>query len=163
MTRAAPQRPRRPRTRAAAGALEPRWLAGEPLPAALAYAVAGWPVVPLHTPTSTGGCSCGRAACASAGKHPRTRHGFRDASTDPARITAWWRRWPDANVGVRTGELVVLDVDGPAGARALAELEDRARAAAGHAARTHRPRRAPVLPRRRPRGRQLGRPAGRGP
>jgi hypothetical protein len=98
-------------------------LAGESLLAALAYAVAGWPVVPLHTPTAAGGCSCGDPACSRAGKHPRTRHGLTDASTDPAEIAAWWRRWPDANVGVRTGELVVLDVDGPAGARALAELE----------------------------------------
>jgi hypothetical protein len=123
MTRTAPRLAPLAGARAAADARDPARLADEPLLAALAYAVAGWPVLPLHTPAPAGGCSCGRAGCASAGKHPRTRHGFRDASTDPARITGWWRRWPDANVGVRTGELVVLDVDGPEGARALAELE----------------------------------------
>jgi hypothetical protein len=31
-------------------------------------------------------------------------------------IAAWWRLWPDANVGVATGgQLVVLDVDGDTG------------------------------------------------
>jgi hypothetical protein len=38
-------------------------------------------------------------------------------------VCAWWQRWPDANVGIRTGRLVVLDVDGPYGGLALAELE----------------------------------------
>jgi hypothetical protein len=38
--------------------------------------------------------------------------GFANASTDPDQITAWWTRWPDALVSVRTGiKFVVLDVD----------------------------------------------------
>jgi hypothetical protein len=96
---------------------------GAALVAALAYATAGWPVLPLHTPTTDGGCTCTRAACTNAGKHPRTEHGLADASADPAQIAAWWQRWPGANVGVRTGELVVVEVDGAAGARSLATLE----------------------------------------
>jgi hypothetical protein len=47
-------------------------------------------------------------------KSPYTRHGFMDASSDPARIREWWRRWPDALIGVRTGktsDLFVVDVD----------------------------------------------------
>jgi hypothetical protein len=91
--------------------------------AALAYAAAGWPVLPLHTPARDGECSCQTAGCARAGKHPRSRRGLTDATTSSARITAWWRRWPDANIAIRTGRLVVLDLDGPDGQHALAELE----------------------------------------
>ena len=45
---------------------------------------------------------------------PLTEHGFRDASIDPAVITAWWTRWPKALIGIPTGYdsgFVVLDVD----------------------------------------------------
>jgi hypothetical protein len=39
-------------------------------------------------------------------------NGFKDATTDVAVITRWWRRWPDALIGVPTGaRFVVLDVD----------------------------------------------------
>src|SRR3954454_7919062 len=61
-------------------------LADEPLVPALAYAVAGWPVLPLHTPTPAGDCSCPALTCTSVGKHPRTRSGATEASTDPNRI-----------------------------------------------------------------------------
>jgi hypothetical protein len=47
-------------------------------------------------------------------KRPHTTHGFKDASTDPQIIEAWWRVWSDALVGVPTGEpsgLFVVDVD----------------------------------------------------
>lgn len=94
--------------------------------AALAYARQGWRVLPLHSPRGTG-CSCEKTTCVSPAKHPRTLNGFKDASNDPAVLEAWWKRWPDANVGVRTGEvsgIVVVDVDsyhdGDAG---LADLE----------------------------------------
>jgi hypothetical protein len=51
---------------------------------------------------------------------PRTRNGLHDATTDPDRLARWWQRWPHANIGLVTGELVdVLDVDGPAGRTAL--------------------------------------------
>ena len=68
---------------------------------------------PCHCPEG-GGCSCGGPGCSSPGKHPRTRRGFHDASVDPEVVRRWWRRWPQANVGVRTGTvsgLVVVDVD----------------------------------------------------
>jgi hypothetical protein len=90
--------------------------------AALRYAAHGWPVLPLHTPTRDG-CSCGHPACPKPGKHPRTRRGLRDASSDPAQIRAWWTRWPHANVALATGRLVIVDVDGPAGRAALTALE----------------------------------------
>ena len=91
---------------------------------ALAYARAGFSVLPLHVDRD-GTCSCGCAdpGCKSRGKHPR--EGWKKAQRSPAtpkRVKAWWTRWPDANVGVVTGEvsgLVVLDVDGPEGEDAL--------------------------------------------
>ena len=83
------------------------------LSVALDYAAQGRPVFPCHTPTGPG-CSCCRPDCSSPGKHPRTRRGLHDASTDPRTVINWWNRWPDANVGVVTGRpsgLVVVDVD----------------------------------------------------
>jgi hypothetical protein len=39
-------------------------------------------------------------------------NGFKDATTDVAVIRSWWRRWPNALIGVPTGaRFVVLDVD----------------------------------------------------
>jgi hypothetical protein len=65
------------------------------------------------------------ADCESPGKHPRTRNGLKDASSDPATIRQWWKRWPDANVGIATGPesgVFVLDVDGPQGEASLLDL-----------------------------------------
>jgi len=84
------------------------------LEAALEYATRhSLPVLPLHS-VQDGRCSCGKADCDSPGKHPRLRNGFNGASTDVAVVAEWWRRWPTANIGIRTGAvsgLVVLDVD----------------------------------------------------
>jgi hypothetical protein len=85
--------------------------------AALGYAARGWAVFPLHTPRQgdPGGCSCGAAheRAKDAGKHPRTRHGLTQASSDPVQVRSWWTRWPDANIGLATGVVFdVLDVDG---------------------------------------------------
>lgn len=47
-------------------------------------------------------------------KSPLTEHGFKDASTDPRRINAYWNANPGASIGIPTGErsgLLVLDVD----------------------------------------------------
>jgi hypothetical protein len=70
---------------------------------ALHYASQGWPVFPCQPGT----------------KEPATRHGFRDASTDPDQIRSWWQRNPGANLAIATGAPGpdVLDVDqhGPAG------------------------------------------------
>lgn len=48
--------------------------------------------------------------CAPGGKRPLTKHGFQDASTDPAIIGSWWTRWPDANIGIPTGAASGVDV-----------------------------------------------------
>jgi len=103
-------------------------VSGDLLSAALDYASRGWHVLPLHTPTAAGRCSCADPDCGSVGKHPRTPHGLKDATTDPATIAAWWQQWPAANVGILTGEpsgFFVLDIDSEA---AAAVLKDTGRA-----------------------------------
>jgi hypothetical protein len=83
------------------------------LEAARSYAARGWAVFPVHS-IQKGRCTCGKSNCESAGKHPRTQNGFKDATTDEDQITAWWLDWPTANVAVATGErskLGVVDVD----------------------------------------------------
>ena len=99
------------------------------LAAALAYVARGWRVIPLHSPTRNGGCTCGRAECASIGKHPRTRSGLKDSSASSAVIQEWWRTWGRANIGIVTGArsgLVVLDVDARhSGHESLITLQER--------------------------------------
>src|SRR5438128_9515341 len=85
-----------------------------PLDMALGHAARGWHVFPCHTPTPTGGCSCRHPDCERIGKHPRTKNGLHDATTDRATIRRWWKMWPQANIAVWTGAvsgLVVLDQD----------------------------------------------------
>jgi putative DNA primase/helicase len=77
------------------------------------YASAGWLVFPVHS-ASNGSCSCGNPGCSSPGKHPRTKEGLKEGTSEPRRIDGWWGRWPDANIGLVTGAasgIVVLDVD----------------------------------------------------
>ncbi|MBR5606455.1 MAG: bifunctional DNA primase/polymerase, partial [Verrucomicrobia bacterium] len=66
---------------------------------ALKYATKfGWAVFPVSNKT----------------KKPLTPHGCKDAKKTPGPIKAWWKKWPDANIGVATGSLsnlVVIDLD----------------------------------------------------
>lgn len=82
--------------------------------AALAYAAWDWPVFPLKAHQ----------------KVPATRHGFKDATTNPDRIRRWWDRHPGDNVGLATGHRFdVVDVDVPVGVHSYLELlacEDKA-------------------------------------
>lgn len=57
------------------------------------------------------------------GKQPRTEHGYKDGSTDSRQVADWWQAWPDANVALVTGDLIVIDVDGPEGSQSLEALE----------------------------------------
>lgn len=101
---------------------------GRTLRKALRYIAADWPVFPTHWTAHTG-CSCGDAECPSPGKHPLTWRGLHDASTDPDVITAWWTRWPAANVAIATGapgpDVVDFDIKNDApGAASLAKLRE---------------------------------------
>lgn len=46
-----------------------------------------------------------------ANKKPMTQHGFKDASVDPGEIAAWWEDWPNANIGIATEGVYVVDID----------------------------------------------------
>jgi len=87
-----------------------------------------WPVLPLHT-IIDGKCTCKNGNCPSPGKHPSTRNGVKDASIDPLEIRSWWQMWPNANIGIATGDVsgfFVLDVDPKHyGEESLTELEEK--------------------------------------
>jgi hypothetical protein len=88
--------------------------------AAPVYAALGFPVVPMHTPRPGGGCSCAHPGCSDPGKHPRLAGWLRLAASDPVVVGEWWRRWPQANLGLVTGRRFdVLDLDGEQGVEAL--------------------------------------------
>ena len=90
---------------------------------ALDCARRGWRVVPLH-PAS----SCGRKKCKDICKHSLNRNGLDDATLNEQTIHQWWQKWPNANVGVATGEhsgVVVLEVHPDQGGnRSLSFLEE---------------------------------------
>ena len=69
------------------------------LEAAIKYATEyGWAVFP----------------CSSTSKKPLTTHGCKDAKKNVGAIKAWWKKWPDASIGVATGtasNLIVIDED----------------------------------------------------
>jgi hypothetical protein len=81
-----------------------------------------WRIFPCHSIVE-GRCSCGKVQCGSAGKHPRTKGGFKDATDDETQIRRWWTRWPDANIALATGSgLAVIDIDGEEGFREFKAL-----------------------------------------
>jgi putative DNA primase/helicase len=77
--------------------------------AALEYASRGWHVFPLN------------------GKLPfKDTHGHRDATIDAAQIRAWWKQWPNANVGIACSSKhgpIVVDIDGESGWTLLRDIE----------------------------------------
>ena len=81
------------------------------LEAAKKYAETGVPVFP-----------CKPVRFGADAKKPFTKNGFNDASPAPEQIEKWWRRFPDAFIGMPTGEASgfdVLDLDTKEGRRAL--------------------------------------------
>ena len=95
----------------------------ELISAALDYAHKGFRVFPLHSVDDQRRCTCRNPECGSPGKHPRNRYGLTGATTNEAQIRKWWQKYPDSNIGIRTGRsLFVLDVDGDEGEESLYEL-----------------------------------------
>lgn len=96
------------------------------LRAAIRLTERGFHIFPVHSVRAGAICSCGSPHCGRVGKHPRTRNGLKDATTDPKQIVQWWTEWPDANIGLvpwLSGH-VVLDIDPRnGGTESLAELE----------------------------------------
>lgn len=82
------------------------------LEAALQYARAGLPVFPVHW-MKDGQCSCHLgSACEHKAKHPITRHGLKDATTDEEAIRQFWALHPEANVAcVVPKGYAVIDID----------------------------------------------------
>ena len=72
---------------------------GDCLNAAIEYATKfNWAVFPVSAKT----------------KKPLTPNGCKDAKKDVGAITHWWRKWPDASIGIATGSksnLIVIDED----------------------------------------------------
>jgi hypothetical protein len=93
------------------------------LASALECAVWGFAVIALYEPLHCGEkacCTCAKcAACRHIGKHPRysprtLTNGAHSATTNEAVIRGWWSTWPEANLGVATGQisnLLVIDID----------------------------------------------------
>src|SRR5690625_4537949 len=48
--------------------------------------------------------------CVPGEKRPLTRRGFHDATADLDQVSAWWDRWPGANLAIPTGPASGIDV-----------------------------------------------------
>jgi len=100
------------------------------LESALLYAALGWRIFPIYS-LKNGVCACKKGhECKSPGKHPVTRfcpNGLKNAQSAPIVIRHWWTAYPEANIGIVTGQinnLFVLDIDTKNdGDDALKELE----------------------------------------
>lgn len=87
------------------------------LDAALALAAKGIPVFPCwNTPENE-----------ETHKAPHIAGGFHSASRDPVQIKTWWRKWPNALIGMPTGPasgIDVLDLDKKHGKNGFAFVPD---------------------------------------
>lgn len=89
---------------------------------ALWYAAQNWPIFPCRgkvpaIPASEGG------------------QGFKDATCDAAVIERWWKRWPQANIGIPTGgKFWVLDCDPRHGGDATLDALERQHGTCGDTA-----------------------------
>lgn len=73
-------------------------------------------VFPVHTPKVGGGCSCSNEKCPPGqwGKHPRIMQWQYAATCERETLEEWWGKWPNANIGIPTGNgLLVVDIDDP--------------------------------------------------
>jgi hypothetical protein len=91
---------------------------------ALLCASVGLPVVPLHG-IRDGKCTCDALNCRQPGRHPRTKHGVEDATTERSLIEKHWAQWPHARIGIALGtpsRVLALVIEGAAGKESLRKL-----------------------------------------
>jgi hypothetical protein len=94
---------------------QPKFSTGAPmLQFALGYARRGWPVFPCNPinkrPLLRGDLD------PLTGRTIEGTGGFKKASHDPEQITTWWKKWPDAMIGIPTGSRTgvwAIDPDAP--------------------------------------------------
>jgi putative DNA primase/helicase len=92
----------------ASGGSKPDTTPGGPAPptsaqlieAALGYAARGWPVFPCNPKNKQPLLGADKDG---EGKPIRGTGGLKKASTDPEQIAAWWKRWPNALIGLAAG------------------------------------------------------------
>lgn len=87
------------------------------LVAALALAAQGFRILPV-CPAQTG---CGSRTCKQ-GKHPLPKKWVAAASSDTEQIRAWFKKWPNAGIGICTGSesgVFVIDTDREQGQQSL--------------------------------------------
>ncbi|MFG2544357.1 phage/plasmid primase, P4 family [Streptomyces sp. NPDC048594] len=80
---------------------------------ALELAAQGVKVFPAHRVVG-GECTCMDQGCKSPGKHPRTKNGSKEATTDEKQIRQWWAKWGKhgrLNFGQTLAGRAVVDVD----------------------------------------------------
>lgn len=101
-----------------------------PLELAQHYVGQGWPVFPCRSHAEENVDQATGEIITLGEKTPLTPNGFKGATRFPRIIERWWSDWPDAAVGLPTGEktgLFALDIDNkPGGANGfdwLAEME----------------------------------------
>jgi putative DNA primase/helicase len=94
--------------------ITPKKISKNPLQYALQYARYGLQVLPLYG-IHDGHCACKNGKeCNRPGKHPRTKNGVHDATTDASQIKKWWGKRPYANIGIAAGkvsDIIVVDID----------------------------------------------------
>ncbi|MBO0129155.1 bifunctional DNA primase/polymerase [Agrobacterium burrii] len=101
-----------------------------PLELAQHYAAQGWPVFPCRSHAEEQVDQATGELITLGEKTPLTPNGFKGATRFPRIIERWWSDWPDAAVGLPTGEktgFFALDIDNkPGGANGfdwLSEME----------------------------------------
>jgi hypothetical protein len=79
----------------------------------------GWRVFPLYEMSPSGVCSCSKGGeCRVPGKHPRVsipsgENAVHPGTSNVEQIRAWWKKWPEANIGIwlEGSNVLVLDID----------------------------------------------------
>lgn len=87
----------------------------DPVEVALEYTARGWPVFPCrHADEEVLDTNTGEFEVRFKSKSPLTKNGFKDATTSDFTVRDFWRRHPEAMIGIPTGEPIgafVIDID----------------------------------------------------